>query len=91
MPYIDAETKSRLDSGETPRTAEEMHYLTYQSIESFVVHNGLTYDVLTEAIRGVADALAEFRVRISSSYENMKRKSDEETELSGILETLKKT
>lgn len=72
MPYLSRERRLELLSGSTPETSGDLNYLICNLIEDFVIDKGISYAVMAEAISGATEAVAEFRRRIVSPYEDLK-------------------
>ena len=73
MPYVDRETRKRLDAGGRPRTAGELNYCITKLVDEYTGTKGqLSYGIINE-VMGVLDcARHEFYRRIAAPYEDRK-------------------
>ena len=75
MPYIEAETRDRIDIlKQAPKTAGELNYIIHHTIEEYLQENLHKYQSYNDVVGALECAKLEFYRRMVSSYEDLKIK-----------------
>ena len=73
MPYVDKETREKLDNGTDPENAGELNYVITCLVDRYLVQKGpLRYAHLNEVIGVLECAKQELYRRVVSTYEDKK-------------------
>jgi len=73
MPYVDQETRKRLDGGDAPAAAGELNYMISKLIDQYLIDKGgVRYAHINEVIGVLECAKLEAYRRIASPYEDVK-------------------
>ena len=73
MPYIDADARSRLDGGGSPRTPGELNYALTRLVDDYLAEKGgLRYRHLNEVVGVMECAKLELYRRLAAPYEDRK-------------------
>ena len=73
MPYVDRETRVRLDEGSPPENPGELNYLVTRIVDSYLKTKGrIRYSHINEAVGVLECAKLELYRRIAAPYEDVK-------------------
>ena len=75
MPYIDAESRRKLER-ESPSTPGELNYAITCVVVSYLRRRGLSYTTINDIVGALEGAKAEFNRRIAAPYEDRKIKEN---------------
>lgn len=73
MPYVDKETKARLDNQPRPKTEGELTYLLTRCLIKYLEENGVSYARLADCLGALAGAESDLNRRMIFPYEARKQ------------------
>ena len=74
MPYVDKESRKRLDAGSPPKTAGELNYVITRIVDHYLASKtGLSYAGINEVVGVLECAKQELYRRIAAPYEDNKK------------------